>query len=71
MSGRQLTWYTIYRNQTMARPSWKDNLALRIKKALGMNVFLCSTCKWDWRAACHNPERPGATYCADYEKRGK
>ena len=51
-------------------PGWLDKVKLRIKKMLGMNVFLCDTCKWDWRSACHHPERPNATWCPDYEKRG-
>jgi hypothetical protein len=45
-------------------------LKSRIKKVLGKNVILCDTCKWDWRSACHNRERPNATQCKDYEKRG-
>ena len=51
-------------------PGWLDRVKLRIKKMLGMNVFLCDTCKWDWRSACHHPERPNATWCPDYDKRG-
>ncbi|MEE8618789.1 MAG: hypothetical protein V3S84_01515, partial [Dehalococcoidales bacterium] len=46
-------------------------VSLRIKKALGMNIFLCDSCKWDWRGACHNPARPNATWCPDYKNRGK
>jgi len=52
-------------------PGFADRLKLKIKKALGMNTFLCDSCKWDWRSACHNPARPNATTCRDYEKRGK
>ena len=52
-------------------PSWKDRFTLRVKKALGMNIFLCDSCKWNWRGACHNPARPNATWCPEYEKRGK
>lgn len=47
-----------------------QKLKLRIKKSLGMKVILCDTCKWDWRSACHHRERPNATQCKDYEKRG-
>ena len=39
--------------------------------ALGMNIFLCSSCKWNWRGACRNPARPNATWCPEYQKRGK
>ena len=53
------------------KSSWKDRFVLKIKKALGMNIFLCDSCKWDWRGACHNPARPSATSCPEYEKRGK
>ena len=53
------------------KPTWGQQFKLKIKKALGMNIFLCDSCKWDWRGACHNPERPNATQCRDYEKRGK
>ena len=52
------------------RPGWLDRLKLRVKKALGMKTILCDTCKWDWRSACHHSERPNATWCPDYEKRG-
>jgi len=45
-------------------------IVIRIKKALGLNIILCDSCKWDWRGACHNSARPIATWCSDYEKRG-
>ena len=48
----------------------RQKIMFRIRKFLGMNVFLCDTCKWDWRSACHHPEHPNATQCTDYEKRG-
>jgi len=53
------------------KPPWTHNIKLRLKKALGMKIFLCDSCKWNWRTACHYPERPNATWCPDYEKRGK
>ena len=53
------------------KPTWSQQFKLRMKKALGINIFLCDSCKWNWRGACHNPERPNATQCRDYEKRGK
>jgi hypothetical protein len=46
-------------------------LKVKINKALGRNIFLCDSCKWDWRSTCHRPERPNATWCPDYERRGK
>jgi len=52
-------------------PSLWHRVKLRINKARGRNIFLCDSCKWDWRGACHRPERPNATWCPDYEKRGK
>ena len=52
------------------QPGMWDNFKLKIKKMLGMNIFLCNTCRWDWRGACHNRERPNATRCPDYEKKG-
>jgi hypothetical protein len=52
-------------------PGWKDRFTISVKKWLGMNVILCDSCKWNWRGACHNPARPNATWCPDYEKRGK
>ncbi len=53
------------------RPGWLDRLKLRVKKMLGLKTILCDTCKWDWRSACHHTERPNATWCDDYEKRGE
>ncbi len=50
--------------------SLKDRIILRIKRLLGIKVFLCNNCKWNWRSACHIPERPNVTWCPDYEKRG-
>ena len=52
-------------------PTWKDRLKIRLKKMLGMKLVLCDRCKWDWRSACRNPERPNAIWCSEYEKRGK
>jgi len=51
-------------------PPFRHRMALRIKKALGMNIFLCDNCKWNWRGACHNRARPNATWCSEYEKKG-
>jgi hypothetical protein len=53
------------------KPPWKSRIILRIKKALGINIFLCDSCKWNWRGACHNAARPNATWCPEYEKRGR
>ncbi|MDY6835270.1 MAG: hypothetical protein SVY53_10775 [Chloroflexota bacterium] len=52
-------------------PSWHHRAKIRIRKAMGANVFLCHKCKWDWRGACHNPNRPNVTWCDDYAERGK
>ncbi len=46
-------------------------LRTRLKEALGQNIFLCDTCKWNWPSACHRRERPNATECADYAARGR
>ena len=53
-----------------AKPGAWQNFTIKLKKMLGMNIFLCNTCRWDWRGACHNRERPNATWCPDYEKKG-
>lgn len=51
-------------------PSRLDLVRIRVKKALGLNVILCESCKWNWRSACHRRERPHATWCPDYSKKG-
>jgi hypothetical protein len=51
-------------------PNWFDRTRLKVKSWLGMHTILCDSCKWDWRGACHRPERPNAVWCPDYEKRG-
>jgi hypothetical protein len=52
-------------------PTWRNRLKVRLKIMLGMKLVLCDSCKWDWRSACRNPERPHAIWCSEYEKRGK
>ena len=37
---------------------------------LGGSRYLCDSCKFDYDRACHRPERPNATKCPDYERRG-
>jgi len=54
-----------------SRPSFRQRMTLRIKKVLGMNVFLCDSCKWNWRSACRRPERPNATWCDEYARKGR
>jgi len=54
-----------------SNPSWLDKFRLKVRRALGLNVFLCDSCKWNWRTACHRPVRPNATWCPDYTKKGK
>ena len=51
-------------------PGWKHRMTIGIKRWLGMNIVLCDNCKWNWRGACRNPDRPNATWCPEYEKRG-
>ncbi len=51
-------------------PSRIDLLRIRVKRALGLSVILCDSCKWNWRSACHRRERPHATWCPDYSKKG-
>jgi len=53
-----------------AGPNWFNRAKLRIKRALGINVILCDSCKWNWRSACNRRERPHATWCPDYTKKG-
>jgi hypothetical protein len=52
-------------------PGGLDRFRLRIRKALGMHVILCDGCQWNWRSACSRRERPNATWCPDYKKKGK
>jgi hypothetical protein len=53
------------------KPPFKDRIILKIKTTLGMKVYVCDNCKWNWRSACHVPERPHVSWCPDYEKRGR
>jgi len=57
-------------NRKKSGPGWFDNFKISLKKALGMKIILCDSCKYDWRGACRHPERPNAVWCPDYEKRG-
>jgi len=52
------------------RRPWFHAAMLRVKRALGMPTFLCDSCRYDWRSACHRSERPNATWCPDYRRRG-
>ncbi len=36
---------------------------------LPVSLFLCNTCKWDWRSSCHQKDHPNAMECKEYEKR--
>jgi len=40
-----------------------------IKRAFGLERFLCDKCRYDYRGACSRPERPNATECRDYKPR--
>ena len=51
-------------------PGWLERARLKLKRSLGMNTVLCDSCKWDWRGACRNSDRPNAIWCPDYQKRG-
>ena len=42
----------------------------RLLDRLGLQGILCDTCKYDYGAACTRPERPNATVCPDYRRRG-
>jgi hypothetical protein len=53
-----------------SKPPRGHNFKIKLKKMLGMNIILCDSCKWNWRSSCHDPARPNATWCPDYEKRG-
>jgi hypothetical protein len=57
-------------NKRRPGPGRKDRLVIGVKKWLGMKVLLCDSCKWNWRGACHNAERPNAVWCSEYERRG-
>lgn len=35
----------------------------------GKAVPLCPSCRYDWRSACHNLDRPRVTECDEYKKR--
>ncbi|MBT9148741.1 MAG: hypothetical protein DDT27_00303 [Dehalococcoidia bacterium] len=59
-----------YRATKLMKGGLRQKIIFHIRRFLGMNVFLCDSCKWDWRSACHHPGRPNATRCPDYEKRG-
>lgn len=36
----------------------------------GRGEFLCDSCKYDNERDCSRPERPNATRCPDYRRRG-
>jgi len=56
--------------EDIMEPKW-HKVQVNIKKALGMKTVLCDTCKWDWRGACHNSERPNATWCPEYKNKSR
>ncbi len=60
----------IEKRRIEVRSGWLDSIKLRLKRVLGKNVILCDSCMWNWRSTCHNPDRPNATSCPDYRKRG-
>lgn len=41
----------------------------QLKRAFGLERFLCDTCRYDYGDACTRPERPNALECDDYKPR--
>ena len=37
---------------------------------LGLGKILCDDCKYDYGTACTRSDRPNATVCPDYRKKG-
>ena len=42
----------------------------RLRARLGLATILCDTCKYDYGSVCNRSERPNATVCPDYKKKG-
>ena len=40
------------------------------KSLLGSSDFLCDTCKYNHSSTCSVPDRPNATECEDYKRKG-
>lgn len=57
----------------MAAPLWwrrlTDRMRQRWQQMRAPGMFLCDTCKYDYRGACRRPERPNAAQCPDYKPR--
>ena len=50
--------------------SWKV-LWQKFLAGLGLGRILCDDCMYDYGDACRRPERPNATVCPDYKRRGR
>lgn len=48
---------------------WK-RLRAKVAALSAPGHFLCDSCRYDYRDACRRPQRPNATDCEDYERRG-
>ncbi len=42
----------------------------RLMTRLGLEKILCDTCKYDYGSVCTRPDRPNATVCPDYKRKG-
>ena len=42
----------------------------RLMIRLGLAKILCDTCKYDYGSVCTRPDRPNATVCPDYKRKG-
>gem|GEM_PF-869603 len=51
------------------RLPWRERLYHWWLRQKCPTEFLCDSCKYDYDAACHRPERPNAVKCPDYRPR--
>lgn len=49
-------------------PTWRDRLAIGFKRLLRRDIYLCHSCRWNWRSSCNDPRWPQATWCREYER---
>ena len=52
------------------KPNLWEEFILKLRRLTHTEKILCDSCRYDWRGACHRPERPNAVWCPDYKKRG-
>ena len=50
-------------------PTLRDHLAIGVKRLLRRDIYLCHSCRWNWRSACNDPRWPNATWCRDFKPR--